>query len=320
MSLKPARVFRSSKRTFDCKLTGGPDIVPATALAMLFKDDNHVVVGDYVELEPPLNNAHEWVIHKVTERKNFIFRNIPREQKKKVIAANVDVIVVVACAGQPSYKRGLIDRYLTRSAYWGIPAVVVFNKMDLFEEEFDIKFEADRLKELGVICYEISSGEADYKNRYLSHGIEELKTVLNSSTAIMLGQSGVGKSRLITRMTNEKIELLSGKLGKVGKGAHTTTWAELVDAGPFTLIDSPGIRSLSLDDMTLEELKECFPDIEIWGTKCKFSTCLHHAGTKGCFFETLDSNLREDQLILSRLESYHRILSEVSDIPDWMKK
>ncbi len=319
MSLQPARVFRSSKRTFDCKLAGTNDIVEATALAMLLKDD-HVVVGDYVQLEPPQNAAHEWSIHKIEPRTNSIFRNIPREQKKKVIASNVDVIVVVMSAGKPEYKRGLVDRYLTRSAYWGIPALVVFNKMDLFTGEFDLNFESDRLNELEVQSFEVSSEDSDYQPRFLTKGLKELEHLIKDKTAIMVGHSGVGKSRLITKLTHGKVNLLSGELGKVGKGAHTTTWAELIDAGPFTLIDSPGIRSMSLADMTIDELKECFPDIEQWGTKCKFSTCQHHQGTKGCYFETLDSNQREDLLILSRLESYHRILSEVSTTPDWMKK
>ncbi len=319
MSLRPARIFRSSKRTFDCKLAGTDEIVVATALATLLKED-HLVVGDYVQLEPPQNAAHEWVIHKVEPRKNCMFRNIPREQKKKVIASNIDVIVVVGSAGRPDYKRGLVDRYLTRSAYWGIPALVVFNKMDLFTSEFDPKFEADRLNELEVQSFEVSSENSNYKPLYLEKGMDELEALLNGKTAIMVGQSGVGKSRLISKLTHGKTELLSGALGKGSKGAHTTTWAELIDTGPFTLIDSPGIRSMSLSDMTIDELKECFPDIELWGTKCKFSTCQHHEGTKGCFFAGLDSNQRADQLILSRLESYHRILSEVSDIPDWMKK
>lgn len=319
MSLRAARIFRSSKRTFDCKVEGQDELVVATALATLLKED-HLVVGDFVQLSPPQNAAHEWVISKVEPRKNSIFRNLPREQKKKVIAANVDVIVVVVSAGRPEYKRGLVDRYLTRSAYWGIPAVVVFNKMDLFSGEFDLNFEADRLKSLGVECYEVSSEAPERKPQFLPLGYPELDQILQGRTAIMVGHSGVGKSRLINTLSHGKFDLLSGDLGKANKGAHTTTWAELVDAGPFTLIDSPGIRSMSLTDMTTEELKECFPDIEQWGTKCKFSTCQHFEGTKGCFFGQLDPNQREDQLILSRLESYHRILSEVSNTPDWMKK
>jgi ribosome biogenesis GTPase len=320
MTIK-ARIFRSSKRHFDCQREDTKEVVPATALASLLKED-HIVVGDWVELSPPPQGGEEWKIESVVERKNSIFRNIPREQKKKVIAANVDVMLVVVSAGKPDYKRGLVDRYLARSDYWNVPAYVVFNKMDLYDEsDFDIKFETDRLKWLNVKCFEVSAHEKGYAPKYLDAGFTELDHDLKGKTAILVGHSGVGKSRLITSLSNGKVELLSGELGSVGKGAHTTTWAELIDAEEFTLIDSPGIRSMSLSDFTKQDLLYCFSDVNEWSTKCKFSSsCTHDENSKGCYFQSLDKGKREDQLILSRLDSYKRVLEEVSNIPDWLKK
>ena len=320
MTIK-ARIFRSSKRHFDCQREDTKELVVGTALATQLKED-HIVVGDYVEISPPQITGEDWKIEKVIPRKNAIFRNLPREQKKKVIAANLDVMLIVVSAGKPDYKRGLVDRYLARSDYWEIPAYVVFNKMDLYDEaDFDIKFEADRLKWLNVKCFEVSAEVNGYKNKYLESGFEELARDLHDKTAILVGHSGVGKSRLITSLSDGKVNLLSGELGSVGKGAHTTTWAELIDAEKFTLIDSPGIRSMSLSDLTKEELLYCFSDINEWAAKCKFmSSCKHEENSKGCFFVSLDKNKREDQLILSRLDSYKRVLEEVSDIPDWLKK
>ncbi len=297
-------------------------MVPATALATLLKGDDHLVVGDWVELSPPPQGGEEFKIESVHERSNAIFRNIPREQKKKVIASNVDVMMVVVSAGKPDYKRGLVDRYLARSDFWNVPAFVVFNKMDLYDEsDFDIKFEADRLKWLNAKCFEVSAEDLNYKPKYLSAGLEELSHDLHHKTAILLGHSGVGKSRLITGLSKGKVNLLSGDLGKIGKGAHTTTWAELIYAEEFTLIDSPGIRSMSLSDLTKQDLLYCFSDVNEWTTKCQFSSnCTHEANSKGCFFQKLDNGNREDQLILSRLDSYKRVLEEVSNIPDWLKK
>lgn len=297
-------------------------MVPATALATLLKGDDHLVVGDWVELSPPPQGGEEFKIESVHERSNAIFRNIPREQKKKVIASNVDVMMVVVSAGKPDYKRGLVDRYLARSDFWNVPAFVVFNKMDLYDEsDFDIKFEADRLKWLNAKCFEVSAEDLNYKPKYLSAGLEELSHDLHHKTAILLGHSGVGKSRLITGLSKGKVNLLSGDLGKIGKGAHTTTWAELIYAEEFTLIDSPGIRSMSLSDLTKQDLLYCFSDVNEWTTKCQFSSnCTHEANSKGCFFQKLDNGKREDQLILSRLDSYKRVLEEVSNIPDWLKK
>lgn len=301
-----ARVFRSSKRHFDCQREDTKTIVPGTALASLLKED-HIVVGDYVELSPELT------IEKVHPRKNSIFRNLPREQKKKVIAANVDVILIVVSVGKPAYKRGLVDRYLVRSEYWDIPAFVVFNKMDQYDPtEFDLDFETERLKWLNVRTFRVSAETG--------HGVEELRKNLEGKTAITLGHSGVGKSRLISSLTGGKVELLSGELGKVGKGAHTTTWAELVDADGFTLIDSPGVRSMSLSDLTREELLYSFSDVNEWSTRCQFpSSCTHEPNSKNCFFQKLSPDDNESQLILSRLESYKRIQSEVDEIPDWKK-
>lgn len=320
MTIK-ARIFRSSKRHFDCQREDNKEVVPATALATLLKED-HIVVGDWVNLSPPPQGGQEWKIESVEPRKNAIFRNLPREQKKKVIASNVDVMLVVVSAGKPAFKRGLIDRYLARSDYWDVPAYVVFNKMDLYDEnEFDINFEAERLKWLDAECFEVSAEKPEYQPHFLEKGFFDLKKDLHGKTAILLGHSGVGKSRLITSLSDGKVKLLSGELGKVGKGAHTTTWAELIDAEDFTLIDSPGIRSMSLSDLTKEELLYCFSDINEWAAKCRFmSSCTHEENSKGCFFQALDNNKREDQLILSRLDSYKRVLEEVSNIPDWLKK
>jgi len=310
-----ARIFRSSKRQFDCQIEGSKTIIKANAAASLLKED-HIVVGDFVEIND------EKFIEKVLPRTSSIFRNLPREQKKKVIAANVDVMLVVVSIGKPSYKRGLVDRYLARSGFWEVPAYVVFNKSDQYDpEEFDLSFEAERLKWLNVECFEVSATDKSVGPKYLKDGFEDLTKKILGKTAILLGHSGVGKSRLITELSEGKAQLLSGELGKVGKGAHTTTWAELIDADTFTLIDSPGVRSMSLSDLTKENLLYSFHDINEWSTKCQFSSnCTHNPNSKGCFFQKLDPAKREDQLILSRLDSYQRILDEVANIPDWQKK
>jgi ribosome biogenesis GTPase len=315
-----ARIFRSSKRHFECCREDSKEIVTATALAMLLKED-HLVVGDWVELAPPPQGGEEWIIEKVVERKSAIFRNLPREQKKKFIAANVDVLLIVVSAGKPAFKRGLIDRYLVRSDFWNVPAFLVFNKMDLYDEnEFDIVYEADRLQWLNIECFEVSAEKPDRDAQYLKNNFQDLKDKLKGKTAITLGHSGVGKSKLITVLSDGKVNLLSGELGSIGKGAHTTTWAELIDAENFTLIDSPGIRSMSLSDLTKQDLLYSFSDVNEWSSKCQFSSnCTHEENSKGCFYNKLDPKKREDQMILSRLDSYKRILDEVANIPDWLK-
>lgn len=313
--IQKARIFSSNKRTFDC-LTDSGDVVAATALAKLLKQD-HLVVGDRVELT---SEGDQWTITAVEERSSFIFRNIPREHTQKIIAANVDAVLIVVSAGLPAYKRGLVDRYLVRAAQWGVPALLVFNKMDLFSGDFDLAFEAARVSPLGVKCFEVCAEDPQYKPRFLELGFADLKKILSSNTAILLGQSGVGKSRLITELSGGEVELISGDMGKVGKGMHTTTWAELVECGDFILVDSPGVRSMSLSDISADELLSCFPDISELSVKCKFRNCEHAENSVGCYFNGLKKENHSDAVVLSRLDSYKRIRDEITQIPEWEKK
>ncbi|AUN97142.1 ribosome small subunit-dependent GTPase A [Bacteriovorax stolpii] len=315
--LKKARVFKSAKREFDCKIIDTNEMVVATALGNLLKgDDNSIVVGDYVMID------EKNVITEVLPRNNEIYRLIIREQKKKVTASNCDLMVIVSSVSRPEYKRGIVDRFLVRAHQWGIRPLIVFNKMDEFDPNvLDMKFEFDRMNNLGIECFEVSAAHTDYKPQVLSLGLNDLKERLQGKTSIFLGQSGVGKSKLITASSEGKIKLLSREVGKVGKGTHTTTWSEIVDCESMSLIDSPGIRSFGVEDLLEEDLITYFPDIEEGAVQCKFSNCTHEPGTAGCFFYTkLDQNAYETTLIMSRLESFLRMKEEISQTPSYLKR
>lgn len=310
-----AQIFRSSKRVFDCKILDASEIVTATALREIVKK-SHPVVGDYVELK--LNDSNEYEIVALKERQNSIFRRIVRTNKTKYVAANVDVILIVASVSKPEYKTFLIDRYLLRATQWEIPVVVVYNKMDQFDDQFDLEFEEYKHKSLGVTTFQISSIEG-CKKEY-EDNLNKLQALLKDKTAICLGQSGVGKSQLITKLSDGEVELLSSRLSKkVDKGAHTTTWAEIVDLENFKIIDSPGIRSLSIQDINIDELADLFPDLSEYFHQCQFNDCKHEHNSKGCFFQTLDEEKIDDLVVLERLTSYLKIRDEVAEIPQWEK-
>lgn len=313
-----ARILRSSQRLFDCRLETG-EMIQATALANLLKSDEGLVVGDDVEVK---QEGAEWTIHQRGPRRSEIFRLLVRESKKKITAANCDLMLIVASVSKPAYKRGIIDRFLVRAHQWQIQPLVLFNKMDEYDEgELDLVFEADRLASLGVECFELACTQTDYRPRYLASGLAELKAKIKGATAILLGQSGVGKSSAINAMaTNAEIALKTQSIGRAGKGSHTTTWSEIIDLGDFDLIDSPGIRSFSLDDIDPTDLISYFPDLEEYAIRCKFHNCRHGEGAQGCAFQELDHDARATQLILSRLESYQRIFEEISSTPQWAKK
>ena len=311
-----ARVFKSAKREFDCKIEESGAMVVATALGNLLKgDDNSIVVGDYVMIE---NNT----IVEVLPRTNEMYRMIIREQKKKVTASNCDLLVIVSSVSKPEYKRGIVDRFLVRAHQWGIRPLMVFNKMDEYDASIlDIEFEFDRMNNLGIECFEVSAVDETYQNKFLKLGLNELKSRLLHKTSIFLGQSGVGKSRLISQVSDGKINLLSNEVGRVGKGKHTTTWSEIVDCESMSLIDSPGIRSFGVEDLLQEELITYFPDLEEGAVHCKFSNCAHEEDSKGCYFYTkLDQTTRETRLLMSRLDSFCRMKEEISETPSYLKK
>jgi ribosome biogenesis GTPase len=309
-----ARVFKSAKREFECKLSSG-EMVVATALGNLLKgDENSIVVGDFVLIE---NNT----IMEVLPRTNELYRLIIREQKKKVTASNCDLLVIVSSVSRPEYKRGIVDRFLVRAHQWGIRPLMVFNKMDEYDPNIlDIQFEFDRMNNLGIECFEVSAAIPDYQPRYLALGPHDLKARLMHKTSIFLGQSGVGKSKLISQVSDGKIHLLSNEVGKVGKGKHTTTWSEIVDCESMSLIDSPGIRSFGVEDLLIEELITYFPDLEAGAVNCKFSNCDHKENSKGCYFYSLDQTTRETALLMSRLDSFCRMKEEISETPSYLKK
>ena len=310
-----AKIFRSGKRRFECKIEGQHDLVEAIALREVIKA-SHPVVGDNVILQKAAaGDAYE--ILEVTERSNEIYRRIVRENKKKVIAANVDALFIVTAVSKPDYKSGLVDRYLLRAMEWEVPAVLVFNKMDQFEDQFDLDFEVFKYQALlGVETFQVSSE----KPHETAHDIQRLKDKLWGKTAICLGQSGVGKSRLITTLSGGKVELVSRRLAKgVQKGSHTTTWAEIIDCENFLMVDSPGVRSLSVLDVSKEELPSYFPDLEPYFIQCRFPDCRHEQNSKGCAFHSLNPELRASKALLERLESFKKMRNEVESIPEWKK-
>jgi ribosome biogenesis GTPase / thiamine phosphate phosphatase len=312
-----ATIFKSHQRVFDCYIEDTKELVQATAKGNLLKGDDTIVVGDYISLSKEANG--EYFIERIFERNSVIFRQIQRENKKKITAANIDLLVVLMSASKPKFKRGMLDRFLLRAAEWEIPAVVIFNKMDAYKEkDFDIKFEADRLLPLGVTSYELSAKDSGHERCYLAQGRKELLDIIKGKNSIFLGQSGVGKSTLISNLSDGVVDLKTKNIGKAGKGMHTTTWSEMIDLGDFRMIDSPGIRSFSIEDLLEQDFKFLFPDLVDLFPKCEFFDCTHDSTSKGCYFNSLEEG-REKDLIFSRLEAYKKLLDEISAIPDWKK-
>ena len=291
-----------------CQDTG--QMVTAKVAPHLLKEGEGVVVGDYVELA---SEGEGLTAQLIRPRRNEVYRMLVRNKRRKVSASNVDYLVIVCSVSRPSYKRGLIDRYLVRASQWKIDPIVVFNKMDKYDDGMDLAFELERLHYREIPIFQTSAKGHELHSERESMGLSELKEKLSHKLALFLGQSGVGKSKLISTLSGGQINLKSGSIGKAGKGKHTTTWSELVETESLSFIDSPGIRSMGLGDIPREQLIQFFPGLHERARHCQFSDCAHGPSSQGChFYENQSySSGRERRIVLSYLDSYHRLFSEL---------
>jgi ribosome biogenesis GTPase / thiamine phosphate phosphatase len=312
-----AQIVKNDKREFYCLEENGQEVLRATALAKFLKGDAVLVVGDWVRLE---KNRDEYHIAELEERKNSIYRRLVRENSIKVQAANIDLIVLVASLSKPPFRQGLVDRYLLRAFDWGIPVVLVLNKFDQYDaktSDFDLSFEIDRLRPLGLPIFILSAKNPDLASS-LSEvgGFKDLKSRLRGKLAFFTGQSGVGKSEMINALAEREVPLRTHEISKVGKGSHTTTWSEIVQGGDFRIVDSPGIKSYAIDDIVQDICIELFPDLFQFARLCQYSNCQHTPDIDGCaLMKEIDRRGREEgersaELLQSRLDSFHKIFSE----------
>jgi ribosome biogenesis GTPase len=259
---------------------------------------NPVAVGDRVELEY-LREKDVAMIKRILERDNYIIRRATKLSKEShIIAANMDQVVLVATVAFPRTSTGFIDRFLVTAEAYHIPAVLVFNKTDLYTDE--IKAYLDELE--GIY---MAAGYPFIKvSATTGHGIEELRNALKNKVSLISGHSGVGKSTLINKLEpdlNLKVmEISSYHL----KGQHCTTFAEMfpLTSGGF-IIDTPGIKEFGLTDFDRREVAERFPEMRALMHECRYNNC-SHTNEPGCAVITA---MNEGKIPATRYENYLRI-------------
>ncbi len=256
---------------------------------------NPIAVGDQVnfELEP---NSGNGVIDKLYERRNYIIRkSINLSKQAQIIAANMDQAFLVVTLASPRTSLGFIDRFLATAEAYRIPAVLIFNKLDLFNEAgLEVLEDYKSIYErIGYPCYSVSAIEGT--------NINVIEGLLKDKTTLFSGHSGVGKSSLINALLPGQ-EIKTGEVSEASdKGQHTTTFAEMHTL-PFGgyLIDTPGIRELGIFDIRPEELGHYFVEIRALLNKCKFHNC-RHVNEPGC---AVIKAVEEGEIEVSRYESY----------------
>ena len=217
---------------------------------------NPIAVGDQVdfEFEPGSDNV---VIYNLHQRKNYIIRkSINLSKQAQIIAADLYQDFLVVTLASPRTSLGFIDRFLVTAEAYDIPAVLVYNKLDLFSDEgLEILTEHKSIYErIGYPCYEVSALEGT--------NIDLITKLISNKTTLFSGHSGVGKSSLINALLPD-LELRTGEVSDWSdKGMHTTTFAEMheLPGGGF-IVDTPGIRELGVIDIEQAELSHFFPEM-----------------------------------------------------------
>lgn len=272
------------------------------------KTTNPVAVGDVVDVESDENG--DYVIANIHPRKNYIIRkSINLSKQAQILASNLDQAILVVTLVAPRTSLGFIDRFLITAEAYSIPAILVFNKADVLDEELlALQQEIISIYEkIGYKCVVVSS----LKNQNL----EEVKELLKNKTTLISGHSGVGKSTLINAI-EPGLDLKTGDISSVHlKGMHTTTFAELhpLSFGGF-IIDTPGIKELGLVEMKKEEVGHYFPEIRRVMNDCKFNNCLHVNEPKCAVKEAVENG----EISEERYHSYLGILNgEEMDWKEW---
>lgn len=285
------------------------------------RSTNPVAVGDRVVITPPpAGGGREGVayITEIEDRRNYIIRkSINLSKQSHIIAANVDLALLVVTVNYPQTSTTFIDRFLASAEAYRVPVVLIFNKTDLLDED------EGRYQQMLITLYETIGYECRAISAEKGDGVEELRPLLEGKITLLSGNSGVGKSTLINHLVPEA-NLRTAEISDAhNTGLHTTTFSEMI---PFTshssprpaesgdsaggwLIDTPGIKGFGTFDMEPEEITSYFKEIFRFSKDCRFSNCTH-THEPGC---AVLQALEDHYIAQSRYQSYLSMLDDKDD-------
>ena len=243
----------------------------AQTLRIPTRREEDLAVGDRARVIPLSHELARLVGRH--ERRSVLARADPSMPgRQRVLAANVDLALVVLSVVGPPFKPGLFDRFQVALLAGGIEPRMVVNKVDLLRDDAARAELEQRLlpyREAGIGVHLVSAAAG--------LGLEPLADDIAGHTIVAVGHSGVGKSSLLNALDPDGAERVTSDVrASDGKGRHTTTSSELRRlAGGTVLIDTPGIRALGLAAEQLAALDEAFPEIAELATACRFSDCEH---------------------------------------------
>lgn len=261
-----------------------------------FKVTNPIAVGDKVVYDIEDENENTGIITDILPRENYIIRqSVHKTAHGHLLASNLDQAILIVTLTFPRTSLGFIDRFLVSAESFRIPTILVFNKLDMLNEE-GIEFQ----KELAAM-YDALGYHSIFTSATEGTGIEEFRAILKNKISLVSGHSGVGKSTLINAVAPD-LDLATSEVSTyANKGVHTTTFAEMFELEPNTfIIDSPGIKELGLADIAPAEISHYFPEMREMLNECRFNNCLH-INEPNC---AVKDAVEEEKIAHSRYLSY----------------
>jgi ribosome biogenesis GTPase len=260
------------------------------------KSTNPVAVGDRVVFSTG-GEEGDGMIQEVLDRKNHIIRKATKlSRQTHVIAANMDQAMLIATLAVPRTSAGFIDRFLATCEAYSIPARLVINKTDLFDDE-----EGQQMLEEFAGIYRQAGYPCLLTSAVSQEGLGDFRRALHGKVTLLSGHSGVGKSSLINAIEPD-INLRVQEISATHlKGRHTTTFAEMIPlSGGGYIIDTPGIKEFGLVDFQPGELSHFFPEMRALFNRCKYDNCTH-LNEPGCMVKAA---VEDGTISLSRYSSY----------------
>jgi ribosome biogenesis GTPase len=264
------------------------------------RSTNPVVIGDHVEIEA-INEGTAFITD-IEERRNYMIRRASNLSKQShILAANLDLAVLVVTVNFPETTPVFIDRFLATAEAYRIPVQFIFNKIDRYDE--DDRNYLDALIHLyGTIGYPCLKTCA-----VSGLNIDELKRILSGKITLLSGHSGVGKTTIINQLLPDANLRTAGISEYHKKGMHTTTFSEMIRLpGGGYIIDTPGIKGFGTLEMKDAEVAHYFPEMFKFSTDCRFNNCTHR-NEPGC---AVRKAVEDHYISESRYKSYLNILED----------
>lgn len=286
-------VLTDGGNTIDCKIKGNFRLKG-------IRSTNPVAVGDRVEIVR--NHEGTAFITNICDRRNYIIRKSSNLSKQShIIAANVDQAFLIVTVKYPETSTTFIDRFLASAEAYSVPVTLVFNKVDLLQDD------ERRYLDMMVTLYETVGYDCLKVSAETKEGMDRLLPLLKDKITLFSGNSGVGKSTMLNFIV-PGAELRTAEISDAhNTGMHTTTFSEML---PLTdggwVIDTPGIKGFGTFNMEPEEICGYFKEIFKCSKGCRFNNCTH-THEPGC---AVRKAVEEHYIAESRYVSYLSMLED----------